>query len=286
MSPAVAASTTKTTTNSRHAERTSAARNLDHWNQASTAYAGADRLFAPEARFLSTYRTQLLRSALLDLGIGAGRTTRHFAPVCGTYSGIDYAQAMVEQARRNCPEYADTLEEADARNLSRYNDQSFDFVLFSFNGIDCIAPEDRMQVLSEVRRVLRPGGIFSFSSHNLDSVPLPGSWPMAPLNWANPWQTAYRLLQRTRRNFRIRPLVRHWDAGVVRERGWACFADGGESYEVPLYYVTVQQQRVELDQSGLRLFSVQDRDCRELLSEPGGPASSDSWLYYLAERAE
>jgi len=246
-------------------------------------YAGADRLFAPEARFLSTYRSQLQHSALLDLGIGAGRTTRHFAPICGKYAGIDYAQAMVEQARRNCPAFANSLQEADARNLRCFEDQSFDFVLFSFNGLDCIAPEDRIQVLNEVRRVLRPGGIFSFSSHNLDSVPFAGSWPMAPLNWANPWQTAYRLLQRTRRNFRIRPLVRQWNAASVRERGWACFADGGESYEVPLYYVSVEQQTAELEQAGLRLFSVQDRDCRELLAEPSGTVSSDSWLYYLAE---
>lgn len=272
MTPAVARSRPKVATEQRN-----------HWNQASAQYASASQLFAPEAAFLSIYRNQLQQSSLLDLGIGAGRTTRHFAPLCRAYTGIDYAPAMVEQARKNCPQFARRIHEADARDLSRFASGVFDCVLFSFNGLDCLDPEGRTQVLREVYRVLRPGGLFSFSSHNLDSVPMPGvSWPRPPLNPTNLWQTAYRLLQRTRRNMRIRPLVRTWDTAAVRQRGWHCFADGGESYEIPLYYVSLTRQRQELTEAGLHLFSVQDRDCRELLADHLEQGSQDSWLYYLA----
>ena len=59
---------------------------------------------------------------------------------------------------------------ADARDLSAFADESFDFVLFSYNGLDCVGHADRLQVLAEVHRVVRPGGVFMFSSHNIDWV--------------------------------------------------------------------------------------------------------------------
>ncbi|BDC53126.1 hypothetical protein F183_A54410 [Bryobacterales bacterium F-183] len=259
-----------------------AARNLEHWNSAAQQYAKAGDLFAPEARLLTLYAADLKRWSMLDLGIGAGRTTRHFAPAAGSYLGIDYAPAMVEQARQNCPAFADRIQTADARCLDMIPSGSMDFVLFSFNGLDCIEPSDREQVLREVRRVLRPGGIFSFSAHNLYSVPFRGSWPMPPLNVGKPLESVYRLAKRTKRNLRIRNLVKNRNTDAILRRGWAFFPDGGESYTVPLMYVAPGFQKEQLEACGLRLFSMQDGDCREILGTH--PPSTDSWLYYLAER--
>lgn len=260
-----------------------AAHGLEHWNNAAAQYAKAGDLFAPEARLLQLYASELKRWSVLDLGIGAGRTTRHFAPASGSYLGIDYAPAMVEQARRNCPDHAGSIRTADARDLHMVASGSMDFVLFSFNGMDCIDPADRESVLREVRRVLRPGGIFSFSAHNLHSVPFPGVWPMPPLNPGKPGESLYRLAKRTKRNLRIRQLVKKRNTSAILQRGWAFFPDGGESYTVPLMYVTPAFQKKQLESHGLRLFSMQDGDCRELLG--AHPPSTDSWLYYLAERA-
>ncbi len=54
----------------------------------------------------------------------------------------------------------------DAAMLA-FSDKSFDAALFSFNGIDCIFPSPlRRQALSEMRRVVRPGGLVYFSGHN------------------------------------------------------------------------------------------------------------------------
>jgi ubiquinone/menaquinone biosynthesis C-methylase UbiE len=56
----------------------------------------------------------------------------------------------------------------DARNLSMFSDNSFDVVFFSFNGIDYVGHAGRLAILAEVHRVLRPDGVFWFSTHNRD----------------------------------------------------------------------------------------------------------------------
>jgi ubiquinone/menaquinone biosynthesis C-methylase UbiE len=49
-----------------------------------------------------------------------------------------------------------------------FTNASFDTVLFSFNGIDCIYPvAERRKVFSEVKRVLIQQRFFYFSSHNI-----------------------------------------------------------------------------------------------------------------------
>ena len=51
-------------------------------------------------------------------------------------------------------------------------DNSYDFVLFSYNGIDHLELPERERALSEMKRVLRPGGIMAFSSHNANFLPV------------------------------------------------------------------------------------------------------------------
>ena len=58
-----------------------------------------------------------------------------------------------------------------------FADASFDAVVISFNGIDCVFPEERRwQCLRECGRVLRAGGVFIFSSHNPRSIFLRPAW--------------------------------------------------------------------------------------------------------------
>jgi SAM-dependent methyltransferase len=75
---------------------------------------------------------------------------------------------MVEATAKRFPELRDgRLRVADARNLSGYASSVFDVVLFSYNGIDYISPEDRLRALREMVRVTATGGTIAFSSHNL-----------------------------------------------------------------------------------------------------------------------
>jgi SAM-dependent methyltransferase len=71
----------------------------------------------------------------------------------GAYVGIDYSAVMVERGRLAYPD-AD-LRQADARSMSGLD---ADLAFFSFNGLDAMNHQDRLHSLSEIGRVLRPGG--------------------------------------------------------------------------------------------------------------------------------
>jgi SAM-dependent methyltransferase len=102
---------------------------------------------------------------VLDIGVGGGRTTPYLADKAKRYIGIDYSQRMVDACRSKfgCLQF----ETMDATDLSAFHDDAFDLVLFTYNGIDCLGSDAaRARCLSEIRRVLKPGGMFIFSSHN------------------------------------------------------------------------------------------------------------------------
>jgi SAM-dependent methyltransferase len=104
-------------------------------------------------------------ASILDLGCGAGRTTHGLRRAGWKTCGLDLSEPLLRSAQRRFPDLP--LLQADATALT-FASQSFDAVLFSFNGLDYVYPEAaREQCVTEVYRVLRPGGVFVFSSHNL-----------------------------------------------------------------------------------------------------------------------
>lgn len=114
------------------------------------------------------------RMSVLDLGVGGGRTTVHFGPRAREYVGIDVSRGMVEVCRERFrgPEWRHaSFEVCDARDMRMLGAQRFDFVLFSWNGLDAVGDEeDRLRALREIERVCAPGATFCFSSHNLASL--------------------------------------------------------------------------------------------------------------------
>lgn len=123
---------------------------------------------------------------ILDLGVGGGRTTPHLSSGARRYVGADYSQGMIDACRGRFP----GLEfwHCDATSMQQFRDGEFDLVVFSFNGIDYITDDlGRAKCLSEVARVLKPGGTFVFSSHNARQL---GILPI--LEHAGPAQVAWR----------------------------------------------------------------------------------------------
>ncbi len=141
--------------------------------QVVSHYASLDYLTACERHLFDTYLTPGM--AILDLGVGGGRTTPYLSQRASRYVGVDYSEEMI----RGCCDRFPQLEflVADASDLSKFADGSFDAVIFSFNGLDCLFPaEQRWQCLQECRRVLRMGGVFVFSSHNPRSIFVRPAW--------------------------------------------------------------------------------------------------------------
>jgi len=165
----------------------SAATNLQTYDAPEVAahYAALDYLTPCERVLFEAYIPA--ESAILDLGVGGGRTTPHLAKRASRYVGVDYAPAMVKACEAKFPGLE--FKVADAANLSVFPDASFDIVVFAFNGVDYVLPEQsRRGCFAQVHRVLKENGVFIFSSHNARAVLVRPRWNRTRLR-----QTARRL---------------------------------------------------------------------------------------------
>ena len=125
--------------------------------------------------------------SLLELGCGAGRIALGLHEL--GYINImatDYSREMIKRARHlsTVLEYNIPLRVCDATDLE-FDDNAFDGGLFGFNGLMQIPQAaQREQALSEIYRVIRPGGWFVFTSHDRDRSPHRSFWIQEQRRWA------------------------------------------------------------------------------------------------------
>lgn len=237
-------------------------------------YARDMGLTPTEEAILTRCRSSIADKDVLDLGVGAGRTTPWLAERATSYVGLDFSREMVAVSRQRFPGY--DFRWADARDLSAFAAASFDFVLFSFNGIDSVDHPGRLRILVEIARVLRPGGMFVFSTHNLDALNGPSfarELFRIPVS-ANPLRLSRAL---ARVAFRCVNYARNrsWE---VRADGYAILNDPAHDFALCHYYINAAAQKRQLAQTGfLPEADVTAVDAQSL----GAPYA----LYYVAQRA-
>jgi SAM-dependent methyltransferase len=232
----------------------------------------SDQLDHAETMALLAYQPAFAGRDVLDLGVGTGRTSRFLAPLAGRYACLDSSAPMIQFLRERFPGLHASL--ADMRDLSGFATSSYDFVLASCNLIDAVSHDDRLRVLAEVRRVLRPEGTFMFSSHNR-RLRTAQSGPR--MVWdRNPVTQALQVLRF------FRSWVNHARVGRLRrfEQDYALLNDPGHDYAALHYYVDRQTQRRQLDAAGFQLLDVFDSAGRRLA--PGDDDQESPSLLYVA----
>ncbi len=108
------------------------------------------------------YRDNVRRgSRVLDVACGEGRTTVPLATAVGPKGkviGIDFSQKAVGFARRNTEVLKNVeIYLMDARELDKLPGE-FDHVLFLFNGLGYIPPENQVPLLRKTKRKLNDRG--------------------------------------------------------------------------------------------------------------------------------
>lgn len=143
----------------------------DGWSAGATGY---DEFFAPHTRLWAEDVVTLTGvgdgTRFLDVAAGSGALTLAAARRGAAVTAIDFAPGMVEQLRSNLTAQglSGSVHEMDGQALD-FAEDSFD-VAASLFGL--IFFPDQAKGLSELRRVLRPGGRVAIAAWEVATFPL------------------------------------------------------------------------------------------------------------------
>ncbi|MEM7172309.1 MAG: class I SAM-dependent methyltransferase [Pseudomonadota bacterium] len=210
---------------------------------------------------------------VLEIGVGGGRITGPLAAMAGEFFGVDYVPAMVEACRARFPEL--NIDQCDAQDLSRFADQSFDFILFGFNGIDDLGHDGRLRAMSEIFRVLRPGGVYAFSSQNLDHA--------KRVRLFNPYMKfGLRYILVNARNLLSFLFAMRHEVHAETYKILSMPAGGLGNLGVYSYCITKDNQLAQLHEIGFENTRALSFDGSEL--KGSNPDRESPWIYYIVHK--
>jgi SAM-dependent methyltransferase len=236
----------------------------------------ANRNLRPvEIVVLLRYR-DALGGRVLELGCGAGRLTGYLAELSGDVLGIDISPAMLDYCRERYPDAR--FAEGDLRHLEPHGAGSLDAIVAANNVIDVLDDEHRADALDGFHRVLAPGGLLVFSSHNRAYVPrIRRPANVVARHLRDIARNIVRLPVRVRNRRRLAPLERD-------EPGYAIRNDEAHDYALVHYYIGRDAQEAQLAAHGFGLVEALALDGTRVARGESAEVSSE--LHYVARRSE
>jgi len=228
----------------------------------------------PEEMILEKYREIILDKRVLDIGCGAGRTTSYLNDLSKSYTGIDYSYEMIEMCRERFENVS--FIHGDVRNMNMIKDESCDFVMFAYNGLDSICHEGRLTGLREIKRVLCQNGLFVFSAHNRNhrnAITCPGaSFSLDP----------HTLLKNITKL--VKSVCNHTRQKKKQkfEKEYAIINDRAHNYAMLTYYIDKESQRSQLREVGFDVVEMYDTSGNVL--EDNSYDGDSAWIYYVAQK--
>lgn len=240
-------------------------------------YKKLSQLQLAEQTLITLLKDRLSTFKMLDMGIGGGRTTQYFAPLVKEYIGIDYSAEMIMACQQRLINLSNSilLEVCDARNMHQFTNDSFDFILFSFNGIDYVNHQDRLKIIAEIKRVGKPGCYVLFSSHNLQSMARQFNYK-THISF-NPFTSYINLV--------MFGFLKLFNPGVtfqhLQTTDYLILRDESHNFRLQTYYIRPEAQIKQLEESFDRIEIYSWKTGKKIVDKNDSALNSDLWLYYL-----
>ncbi|KHE91551.1 MAG: class I SAM-dependent methyltransferase [Candidatus Scalindua rubra] len=232
------------------------------------------RLQNPEVMIIVKHRESISGKHVLDIGCGSGRTTAILKNLSSGYVGLDYSLEMVESCRKRFEGVS--FLHGDVRDMSEFKDGEFDYVMFSFNGLDSINHEERLNGLMEIRRVLKQEGLFVFSSHNRNHR-YAISNPKMKFS-TTPCKQVGNIIKYF---VSIRNRLRNKNHQVFKDQ-YAIINDVAHDYAMLTYYIDKVNQVKQLDDMGFETIEMYDTLGNML--DMDSVDKDSAWIYYVAKK--
>ena len=234
-------------------------------------YDGLTELFPSEKVLFEKLSSRIENARILDIGVGGGRTSKYLLPRAAEYTGLDYVPEFIERVKERYPTGNFTV--GDARDLGEFKDEAFDFVLFSYNGIDVVSHEDRIRILREMQRVLKKGGIMMLSSHNHDYRHFRRPYWLSESKFSTSFaKNLLSYIYFLPRHFQMRKLENFNDE-------YAIVNDQDHRFSLLVYYIGVGQQIKQLEDIGMSDVKAYNMKGEQVISD-----KDSFWIYYLATK--
>src|ERR1700733_10444340 len=113
----------------------------------------------------------------LEIGCGPGRLVKPLSRHFGEIHGVDVSDEMIRLARQRLADIPHAhFHATNGASLSQFADESFDFV-YSYAVFQHIPSRDVvLEYMREIRRVLKPGGMFRGQFNGLAHSGDPNTW--------------------------------------------------------------------------------------------------------------